>query len=477
MSVISRPRNKLEARLQALGERRQGGMETWGPRFVLIIAGTWALSFVIGFQNSLTILTILGLACAIFAWRNPYLALLGVSTLFALDAMTRSYLLTGGLLRWNTLNYWMLLVILIAFPFMLRLRDPNTRLLQIFVFLLTIELLVSPRKTTGLQDVINLLSIFGMLYYLARVLKQEGQSFYWLGIVIGVLSAVGNLAFYLQKADLPYINPNAQALFPVTAMYAAVLAFPYARKHPRGRLYLLLLATMNALWIFLSGSRGNMLIGLLCLVFLLFMLRSISWTALFLILAVILGSYLSITFLSDQLYALGRVERLLDPEYTLAERTSGRSVLAEVGWQIFLEHPLGVGTGGFRSYTTEFSTLGYEERPAHSAWVKTLAENGIPGVLLLFAFVVSFIIIGFRSPDRDQRLVGLLVTLAFASAFLSSEFQNKGLFFLAAWATVILHKEDYLWNAEIGGKLKKSQKWALRKYRLGRKVRDERHTP
>ena len=83
--------------------------KTWGRRFVILAILTWAASFVIGFENALTILVLVGFAAAVVGLRSPAIGLLGIGMLATLDALTRVFLLSGGLLRWNTLNYWLLL--------------------------------------------------------------------------------------------------------------------------------------------------------------------------------------------------------------------------------------------------------------------------------------------------------------------------------------------------------------------------------
>jgi hypothetical protein len=435
----------------------------WGQRFILVIVLVWGASFFIGFQNSLTILAIIGFITAILGWRSPSIALLGLGMIAALDSMVRVFLLSGGLLRWNTFNYWMLLVILLSIPFMLRLRDPHSRFLQVFIFLLLLGLLISPRKTFGIQDIVSILSLFGMYVYFARVVKVE-SNIHWLGLVIGILTAVGNLAYFLQKQNLPYINPNAQANFPLTGLFAILLTYPAARCHHRSRLLLLLLAAVNMVWIFLSGSRGNMLVGIFCFLFLFLLTRSMTWGTLFLSLGIFTALYLTSTFVDDQLYARQRIEKLFDTSFTLAQRTSGRSDLALEGWRIFLENPLGVGTGGFRYYAGRSEILEFHEKPAHSAWIKTLSENGILGFLILFGYLTSFTIVGLRKKEQDLQLLGIFVTIAFATTYLSTEFQGKALWFLAAGATVLLHKEEFIQNIQIGGKLKKYQRWRLRNY-------------
>jgi heme/copper-type cytochrome/quinol oxidase subunit 3 len=103
-----------------------------------------------------------------------------------------------------------------------------------------------------------------------------------------------------------------------------------------------------------------------------------------------------------------------------------------------------VGTGGFPARYREVSETGFtfrqgQEVAAHSGWMKTLAENGVMGMLVLSAYVLSFAVVGMRRGDRSQRLIGLLTTSALAVALVSTEFQSKGLWLLAAGTTTLLH--------------------------------------
>jgi hypothetical protein len=58
--------------------------------------------------------------------------------------------------------------------------------------------------------------------------------------------------------------------------------------------------------------------------------------------------------------------------------------------------------------------------------------------VLLAAFILSFTAAGLTSPIRGAASLGLLVTITISTALLSTEFQSKGVWFLAAGATVVL---------------------------------------
>jgi O-antigen ligase len=224
------------------------------------------------------------------------------------------------------------------------------------------------------------------------------------------------------------------------------LAFVVTEQAPRRQFVLALLAVINALWVFLSASRGNLLIAAVCLAFVLTGMR-LRRALGFGIVAALVSVVVLSQFTTLQERAVERLHLLTDPSESVHLRTSGRSDLAWGAWYMFRDHPFGVGTGGF---LPTWLTLGAREgiaqsrglapRAAHSGWMKILAENGFPGILLLGAYVFSFAVSGWRSRDPVLRRLGLMVTAVFAVAGVSMEFQAKGLWLLAAGATVLLDR-------------------------------------
>jgi hypothetical protein len=394
-----------------------------------------------------TVLTILGFGAAVLGLRWPALGMLGIGVMVTLDAPMRHFVAGSGLLPWNSLNYWLLFTMLVSIPFLLRLSDPQSRILQAFIILLGLELLISPSKRAGVLDIMNIVSMFGILIYFARALKDH-KVLYTLGLICGVLSGFGGLSFYLLQNRVSPINMNAWATFPATALIVICIASSFIANLQRRWFVLFMLAMVNSVWVFLSGSRGNMLITLVCMAYLILKMRSKTWGTISILVALILSSLLLIQFSNQQELALQRIEKFFDPTYTLSSRTSGRFNIAQVGWQIFKDNPLGVGTGGFRYYFPEydepFLTSDGQGSAAHSAWVKTLAENGVPGIFLMAAYVISFTIAGFRKKSRELILLGIFVSVLLSVSFITTEFQGKGLWWLAAGVTVIMHREKIL---------------------------------
>jgi hypothetical protein len=402
----------------------------------------FALSYFYGLENSVMVLMFLGLFLAAVGYFLPPIGLIGIGYLSTLDAISQSLVLTGGLLRYNTLNYVLIAVIMISLPTILKYNDLSTRLLEIFLLLLGLQLIISPDIPRGIQDILNIVSMFGLVVYIARSINDP-EAFYWMGIVNGFLAGVGSAIIYLQVDQLPYLNPNVWTFFPMTALFSLCIAFPIAIKKQKGIILILSLATINFFWVFLSGSRGNLLISLCCIVYL-FVATQKSSLRLVMILLVVVGILGMLPLFADQSSAI--MERLLltfDTTRSLDVRTSHRSVIARAGLLIFMENPLGVGTGGFSQSVANLNLLSGYGRPAHAAWIKVLAENGFIGALLLFSFVISFAWIGWEKRKQTGLLAfGLLVSASFIVGFISKEYQGKSMWLLSAAAIVLMNTKN-----------------------------------
>ncbi len=439
---------------------RQAGetsAEFWGQRFTVLILLTWAASLVISYQFSLTVLMVAGFGAAILGLRRPAVGLLGISMLTTLQAPVSLLLPAGGLLRWNMVNYWLLLVMVLAIPFLVRLRGLQSWLLAALALLMGVQLVGASDLLGGFQYWVDIFTVFGLLVYCARE-SQNRQIWYWIGIVNGTLAGAGGLSFLLQLGYLPYVDPNFWVMFPLTGLFTLCMGFPFVVDESRGRnrlgfLAVVSLAAINFAWVLLSGSRGGLFIAAVCLIFLIWAMRSLPRRIGSLALAVLLLFAILTSFVDLRSKALTRLGELLDPSLALEDRTSGRSDLMIAAWHLFRENPFGVGTGNFNQ---AFAGLGSLEGEltfrtaigrsfgAHSGWMKTLAENGIAGFLLLVSYVLSFTVVGWRKSKRDPSTLalGFLVTGSFSLALISTTLGWRGLWFLAAGVMTLLHREE-----------------------------------
>jgi O-antigen ligase len=429
----------LKANSSAVAEWGNRGVprsvEFCGPALIVMIAAAWALSFVFGYQRALLAESGLGLLAALIGIERPFVGILGLGTLATLDSLSRGLLANDGLWRWNTLNFLLLGIIVLHLPSLVRRVDLQHVALLLFISLLALELLVTEDPKNGIQHLLGVASAFGFTVYLLRT-ASSSRTWYWLGMVNGFLGATGGVLYYLNSADLPYINPNAFAQFPLGAIFSICLAL-VDRRSAREMRNLTVLAALNVVWVFLSGSRGSLLVAALCGLYIAARVKAIARGKGVLIVLAVLGIAIVVSrrFPGLETNASGRFEKLFDSDRSIANRTSGRSDIAYAGWKIFRSNPLGVGTGGFDVAYSQLDIEGLAfaglHKQAHSAWVKILAENGIPGIVLLMIFVGSFARAALKTRVRELRGLGFLTTMTLSVAFLSTEFQSKDLWLFA----------------------------------------------
>lgn len=415
--------------------------QRWGVRLCVVVTLVWLSTFIASYETSLTILTIIGLVLSLYGFRDPAAGLLGVGLVVSLDSVARTVLLTGGLLRFNTFNYVLLAMTIAFLPQLVSALETSTRWMLGFIALLSIQLLISPEQELGIQQLLNVVSIIGLLLCFRRA-GTDAHLWTWLAILMNLTSAVGSLVYFLDGPKVE-VNPNAWALMPLAGIFSASLAFPIARS-PRLKTVLLALSAVNLIWVLASASRGALVVALIQVLYLVSMVP--GWKGKFVtVIGCVAGTALfAMAFPGLRDYAEHRISMLVDPERSVSNRTSGRSEIAKAGWEMFREHPFGVGTGGF---STEFARLdrgdalyASKEKQAHSGWVKVLAENGVIGMALLAGYVVSFSRAGTTRTSRKLRWLGYVTTMCLVTSLLSVEFQSKGLWLLTAGTTVILNR-------------------------------------
>ena len=422
--------------------------EEWGPNFVVLIILIWLASFFIGFTNGVIISTFLGIIMVFIGIRYPAIGLFGIGILCALDVPNRVLLLTGGLFRWNTFNYLLLITMIFNLTLLMKLKFRQIRIFQAFLIILSIELIYSSDIAGGLSVILDIITFLGFIVYFYRSINDK-RAWYWMGLLTSILTATASVIYFLQISKIPYINPNAWAFFPLAGLIAINLGIPFAVSTRQKQIFFLL-AVVNLSWIFLSGSRGCFIDGVICFFFLVMQVGGLSKSVVYLSIGGLLVILISNQFFDLQSNTLSRFGELTNPMYSLSASTSGRSDIFIAGWNIFLQHPFGVGTGGFTSAWGQLGDFGYTlryylehpEAAAHSGWIKILAENGVPGFIFLFSFVFSFAAIGIRQDRGQYRLLGILVTVVFMIAFFFSEFQGKVLWFLASGVMLLLHEDN-----------------------------------
>src|SRR5690606_3021638 len=107
--------------------RERSTPEKAGPNLAVLTVVMWAAGLVFGFETSVSMLTAVGFLTIIIVIWSPGIGLLGIGLIATMDAVSRNFLLTVGLLRWNTFNYLLLFVLVLNLPNFLRINDLHTR--------------------------------------------------------------------------------------------------------------------------------------------------------------------------------------------------------------------------------------------------------------------------------------------------------------------------------------------------------------
>ncbi|MFN2635148.1 MAG: O-antigen ligase family protein [Thermoanaerobaculia bacterium] len=424
----------------------------WGIRLVFLTLLIWPIGFVAGIRPAVMALTMVGFAAAVGGLKSPSLGMLGIGLLCTLEPLTNALVLIGTIFRWNTLNYWLVLIIVLNGIFLIRRNDLQTRLLEIWLAVICLGLIHSTDFNAGVQEILEIVVAFGLLVYLWKAAGTDDEIWLWMAYLNATVAAVGGLVFFVVGADLVDVagasdnfNRNAWAYLPVVGLFSICLGISRASR--KGQLVLAALGIVNAGWVFMVGSRGGAFVGLICLPYLLAQMKGNTRRAIVLADWAAIGAAVYVSFHDRLEHSFERISILLDKQADPRARTSGRSDLVLAGWRIFQEHPVfGVGSASYPYYWLRMrngnAMTGYGfgiERPAHSGWIRTLAENGLVGFTFHALYVLSFAVVGWRKRREGLFPLGLLVTAALAIAYISIEMQAKGLWFLAISATVLFH--------------------------------------
>jgi O-antigen ligase len=345
-----------------------------------------------------------------------------------------------------------------GWPYTVLANGFRVSLSDILILLLAFFWLVSPRRRRAdeavpkflflamtlmlLWDVINVLAIvrapfFGwslywrevkavlMLWFLAHYLEPRHLRLLGYGLAavvllegVAVLDQMTVQAIFTEKllkseyalksaAGSGYVlryggtfgHPNTLANFLAVALLYLWFFIPSLKKHPRGRLFVLIALAVGLITITVTGSRAAWMgFGLaLALGMLLWMHKNGK--------NVVMGGlvmFFSITALTASLLALSPTFR---DRLTKEDRGSAmvRAPLAETAQNIIAAHPLtGIGLGQYtqemhRFDRTQLQVASWYNQPVHNFVLLTAAEVGIPGLLLHLAVFALILWYGWQT--------------------------------------------------------------------------------
>lgn len=187
-------------------------------------------------------------------------------------------------------------------------------------------------------------------------------------------------------------------------------------KQKKTKLLYLIASVLAVASIVITVSRGGF-VGLITVMFVIWLTSTRKLVSLVLACALVLGIYL----FADQSYW----DRISTIETAQDYNAESRLELWKAAWQMFLDHPFGVGPANYSVLLPEYQSEFFGDKnmwgkAAHSVWFTLLSELGIPGVLLylslLRANVRDLKYLKKLSTDGDNHRFAHFLALAFMAS-------------------------------------------------------------
>lgn len=405
---------------------------------MLIVTSFIALAsgLAFGFEIAVLVIALFGWALVLLFLRSPKVGVFGLVVLCAVDPTMRVYVFLPLDLPHNTFNYLLLIIMLSSLMTLWRHMDVRIALMGCFASLLAVQILGSPSMFLGLHSTFEVVAGFGLIAAFFRTGLDDrflGRAAVSVGIAVGCLM----LVYFQRPPDVP-INVNAIVHVPLGGL--VLIALAVARRGHRNWTLIGLLVTVLFGCAFITTSRGGFMVAAVLSLFVLWRAPSFRWKSYSIATACLALVVAAVVYGDLFSRSTAKWAEFTDPALSVAQSTHRRSEIAESGWRTFLANPLGTGTGSF-VVTNGANRLHSRGYAAHSAWIKTMTENGIPGLLLLAAFVIAIALGRPASPDVS-RAIGPVAALAMSLLFLTSEFQSKSLWMLIAGAILLIQQRQ-----------------------------------
>lgn len=383
----------------------------------------------IGTISNATVTTVLGvvvmgavviLSPILLAQRQIVAGLTILAYLAAMQPAIRVYI---PALRYNILEY--------AFPlsvfFILAQRRKVVLSVPTFFYLLYLGLELIGVINAERLDIVRAVFFSSFTLWLILLVSDQIElpieqiSHIWRGYLVGSLSILVLLARILfSDAVITWttesnsqftagMGPNQVSFILSVAVFLALVLGDQATG--QGRLVYRLLAGLIAYFMVLTFSRGGLYIvtGAILLYYVFFQrLRRDTWTVLF-IFGGLLYTVLTVASGTTQGAVLERYSNL---------DTTNRLLLAQQGWQIFLDNPiLGVGTANYHVAVANNNYFGAVSG-AHNELVRAAAEHGVFGLVFWSLFALAALVVALKGHSgRFRALRMALLFIAFMSMF------------------------------------------------------------
>jgi O-antigen ligase len=303
-----------------------------------------------------------------------------------------------------------------------------------FIIISALSLINSPDKMLSIFELVRMLKIYLVFFYLANAISSEDLGYIVAGLLLGVFVQSGlGIAQYLTNSSLglgvlggaeenmsiimgghedfrvagTILHPNQYALYLSTLLPLALSLLLSVQQKAWARVSAAAVFALGLLGVLLSFSRtGWVCLALAVLLQLLFILFTgkmtsrlflgVSWVA-------CTGAFIVLVFsrqIVDRMFAS-------DPEATIIRRD-----LLSLAWAMIREHPLaGIGLNNFVRLQQNWDPIGLSLiRNVHNLYALIWAETGVFALLIYVALLVSLfgmLIHPLRSSNAFLRVMAL----------------------------------------------------------------------
>ena len=323
----------------------------------------------------------------------------------------------------------------------IRFTLPVDAMIMLLVFALMAMLFFGIYDTSEGKDKLGKLAqvliVFGVLGS-KLLLKEKSADKFWLVLAcVSVLVAIITVMtspMFPGRTNIFSSNPIWLARFAglggvVLACYC--IAFKSARLSSAKALAIVFVC---ACAIVLTGSKGPLLALTLAvgIVVLPKLNVKIAIVIVFLFAAI---AFIYVSYFAESSEDDGRLSRFTGNSVSTQLTEGARFQLLIDGWDVFIDNPTGVRSGGFSYY----STMLYP----HNIVVETAAEHGIQGLLVLGTFLICVLWCGYLlSRELDKPFVTVMLAVfayEFVNAMFSGDITSPRLLYMCGFATVCLY--------------------------------------
>ena len=276
----------------------------------------------------------------------------------------------------------------------------------------------------GSLDYLKIIYLSLLPTFTFYIFTMRGQiDVFWIRIMFFVFVGVVVIQYFYYMVLLEDKGVDAEkATINVGSNILALLPLIFYWKN-KPIIQYVLLALLLA-WLLSTIKRGAIIIGALCTFYFLFTSvrgssKKVKWYIwLLVIVFLIVGTRYLLDFFNNNEYLQLRMENTLEGD------SSGRDLIYENAWNVFLNSSFITAVFGHGSWAT-IRLIGIE---AHNDWLEILVNQGVFGITVYLLYWIVFFKTYKREKDKQIRpILGMLIIIYFSLTLFSMSYSDMTL--------------------------------------------------